>query len=669
MNVPIPDCPSWLQELTRYLYLKNLLFLHGNILDHFAFPLRNGDNGTVYWTESTRLTELLHRFLTGAGYEVTGFYDPVDGLSFPDETMRKCYARLRSGKQVDDRVPLGKDSAARPAATPPEQKTISDAMKQESGPQKIISTLEGITKSLENASIPCAFVFNLASRLISSPDQLQSDERDIFTRLLKASLTARVDIMQGGTLLNNIIILICDKLSDLPAFTYLNNPRARSIFIPKPDTKERTRFITRQYRAFHQENNANPREPTPEFKAQFAALTEGMTYYELKSLVSLSCRETIPVSTIRGLCERYKFGVTESEWNKIDRVLLDSAEAKIRSRIKGQDTAVAAVLDIIKRAKIGLAAGTSRKSNRPRGILFFAGPTGVGKTELAKALADLLFQQEERLIRFDMSEYSAPHADQKLLGAPPGYVGYEEGGQLTNAVRENPFSILLFDEIEKAHGSIFDKFLQILDDGRLTDGRGNTVYFSECIIIFTSNLGTAAGTNTLAMKQETKPTSQMPPMENMQYAQLKNQILQAIRDHFNLQLGRPEILNRFGENFVVFDFIRPPLDEEILDLQLTQLIEAAKEHHLNLKIDGPVRQKLVELARQNLHQGGRGIRNILDAALVNPLNRILFDQGIDYGCVHLLDLHDYGPDTPIRFVLNISANKADEDSCAGVVLE
>jgi ATP-dependent Clp protease ATP-binding subunit ClpA len=131
----------------------------------------------------------------------------------------------------------------------------------------------------------------------------------------------------------------------------------------------------------------------------------------------------------------------------------------------------------------------SRYSNRPKGVLFFAGPTGVGKTELAKTITEFIFGSEHNYIRFDMSEFSQEHADQRLVGAPPGYVGYEVGGELTNAIRQRPFSVVLFDEIEKAHPKILDIFLQILDDGRLTSGRGETAYFSESLIIFTSNLG------------------------------------------------------------------------------------------------------------------------------------------------------------------------------------
>ena len=157
--------------------------------------------------------------------------------------------------------------------------------------------------------------------------------------------------------------------------------------------------------------------------------------------------------------------------------------------VLGQDRAVASVVDIILRATTGLSGIQHSSRTIPRGVMLFAGPTGVGKTELAKTMAREIFGSEEAMIRFDMSEYSQSHSDQRLLGAPPGYVGYDAGGELTNAIKSKPFSILLFDEIEKANPNILDKFLQILDDGRMTDSRGETVYFTECLIVFTSNIG------------------------------------------------------------------------------------------------------------------------------------------------------------------------------------
>ena len=167
----------------------------------------------------------------------------------------------------------------------------------------------------------------------------------------------------------------------------------------------------------------------------------------------------------------------ENPWDTLDPTEIKTALDDFRQRVKGQDFALVKTLDVVKRAVTGMAGLQSSSHAKPKGILFFAGPTGTGKTETAKTLAEKLFGDESCCIRFDMSEYSQSHSDQKLLGAPPGYVGYEAGGQLTNAIKENPFSILLFDEIEKAHPSIFDKFLQILEDGRMTDGQGNTVYF------------------------------------------------------------------------------------------------------------------------------------------------------------------------------------------------
>src|SRR4051794_39278696 len=211
---------------------------------------------------------------------------------------------------------------------------------------------------------------------------------------------------------------------------------------------------------------------------------------------------------------------------------------------QGQDHAVVHVLDIIKRAVTGV--GANRRGGRPRGVAFLAGPTGVGKTELAKTVTSLLFNDESSYIRFDMSEFSAEHADQRLIGAPPGYVGYDAGGELTNAIREKPFSVVLFDEVEKAHPLILDKFLQVLDDGVLTSGRGERVYFSEALIVFTSNLGihrTDASGDKIANVTPEQP-----------FEEVRRKVRAEIKTHFKMVLNRPELLNRIGENIIVFDF-------------------------------------------------------------------------------------------------------------------
>ena len=582
------ESPRWLRELARFLPLKNLLFIYGNVLDMVSFSVGDADD-EVFWTEDI-LPRFLERYLKGLGYEIVGFFDPVDGLAFSERDMEKRFRDL---------------SPEPPVSVPGRQSN------------EVATAVAGIRRAMSNRDVPSAFVFNLASRLIDSPGRVTREERGLMTILLKASLESADVMTPSGTFLKNLIILICDKQNDLPAYLFVNNPRARSIMVDKPDSSERSRFIDRNYMAFY---GGTEGQPTDGLKGRFSALTEGLTNYELLSLVQLSRQEQIPVRNVEKLCQRYKYGVAESEWDKLGKNRLAGAEDLICSRIKGQDGAVARVLDIIKRARLGLAAGSKGASSRPRGVLFFAGPTGVGKTEMAKSLAELLFGREDRCIRFDMSEYSTQASDQRLLGSPPGYVGYEEGGQLTNALKEKPFSILLFDEIEKAHSSIFDKFLQILDDGRLTDGKGETIYFSETIIIFTSNLGTVS-------RREMPGERRSLVDPTMPFDEMRTVILQAIREHFNFELGRPEILNRFGDNFVVFDFIKPPVAELILDMLISRLVEATRSKWgLTMELSPEVRSCLVDMSCKELHHGGRGVRNVVDSALVNPLTRFLFDH-------------------------------------------
>ena len=320
----------------------------------------------------------------------------------------------------------------------------------------------------------------------------------------------------------------------------------------------------------------------------------------------------------------YRYGIRENPWDSLNSEVLRNAEETFQKRVKGQNHAVMKTLDVVKRAVTGMSGLQSSSHAKPKGILFFAGPTGTGKTETAKTLAELLFGDESCCIRFDMSEYSQSHSDQKLLGAPPGYVGYEAGGQLTNAVKNNPFSILLFDEIEKAHPSIFDKFLQILEDGRMTDGQGNTVYFSECIIIFTSNLG--------IYTRNEFGTREANVTYDMDYPEVQNRVRRAIEDYFKLELGRPEILNRIGENIVVFDFIRPEIAELILDSQIERIKKSlSSEKRIELVISEKARNVLVSKAIDNLGNGGRGIGNIVESLLIDPLSRYMFDENIKGG--------------------------------------
>lgn len=273
---------------------------------------------------------------------------------------------------------------------------------------------------------------------------------------------------------------------------------------------------------------------------------------------------------------------------------------------------------------MGLSGIQGGASSRPKGVMFLAGPTGTGKTELAKTIAEFIFGDESFVTRFDMSEYQQPHSDQKLLGAPPGYIGYSDGGQLTNAVKANPFCVLLFDEIDKAHPSILDKFLQILEDGRITDSAGETVYFTEALIIFTSNLG-VVGTDSESGKHFQTITP------DMSFEQVEKELLSTIKDYFKYTIQRPELLNRIGDNFIVFDFIREDIAQDILDIKINKIIEnLEREKDIILTIDAGFRRFLLDKAKENLENGGRGIGNVVETVLINPLSNIIIRE-IDKG--------------------------------------
>jgi len=276
----------------------------------------------------------------------------------------------------------------------------------------------------------------------------------------------------------------------------------------------------------------------------------------------------------------------ESEMEKLVHM-----EERLHERVVGQDEAVTAVANAIRRARAGL-----QDPNRPLGSFIFLGPTGVGKTELAKALAEFLFDDERAMVRIDMSEYQERHTVSRLIGAPPGYVGYEEGGQLTEAVRRRPYSVVLFDEIEKAHPEVFNVLLQVLDDGRLTDGQGRTVDFRNTVIIMTSNLGSS-------YIIEAGPNGQ---------ERMRERVMEAVRAHF-----RPEFLNRIDEIIIFHPLTREQL-AEIVDIQLRQVRQRLQERHITLQLTSRAKEWLAEHGYDPVF-GARPLKRVIQRALLDPL--------------------------------------------------
>jgi len=341
-------------------------------------------------------------------------------------------------------------------------------------------------------------------------------------------------------------------------------------------------------------------------------------------VAQLARRQGIGLLAVEDAVRCYKVGALDNPWRKdYLRDKIRQARSTLEDRVKGQHQATTKAVDILMRSVMGLTGAQARSGGgRPRGVLFFAGPTGVGKTELAKTLTQLIFGDERAYIRFDMSEFAEEHAGARLLGAPPGYIGFDAGGELTDAVRERPFSLILFDEIEKAHPRILDKFLQILEDGRLTDGRGDTAYFSEAIIVFTSNLGIYVEDSQGQRVQNVRPGDP--------YEVVEARVREAIGDHFKYRLSRPEILNRIGDNIVVFNFITPEVAGQIFSGMLANVARRLREeHHLELVLPRLVLEKLMSLCTRDLSNGGRGIGNALESVFINPLARALFETELE----------------------------------------
>ncbi len=278
-------------------------------------------------------------------------------------------------------------------------------------------------------------------------------------------------------------------------------------------------------------------------------------------------------------------------------------EERLQKRVIGQERAISAVTNAIRRARAGL-----QDPNRPLGSFLFLGPTGVGKTELAKALAEFLFDDEKAIVRMDMSEYMEKHTVSRLIGAPPGYVGYEEGGQLTEAIRRRPFSVILLDEIEKAHYDVFNVLLQILDDGRLTDGQGHTVDFKNTIIIMTSNIGA----RDIIKAAPLGFTPHDDSSETLPYDEMKKIVLDKLKKTF-----RPEFLNRIDE-VVIFNSLGKEEIREIVRLQLGMLQDRLDEKKITLVLSDEAINYLAEKGFDSVY-GARPIKRTVQRLVENPL--------------------------------------------------
>lgn len=615
--------PKWQRELKSFLGIKNGLILEGNVYDEFPRFVYEAEEASFLDTD-----DLDQAILSLVEFEETEvfFFDPVAGFYCYVNTIeeqRKCLMPLFDGYKVCE---IRKNHDCTACFMPSEKEKDG---KSSAETEKYIWVSEIIRRAMIDKSAftekdNIVFVLNFASRL-DACNLREAESNTMFLNLMAATTA-----VQTSQVCCNSLIWVVDKYNDIPAWVYLKNPNVRTISICVPDRNTRRLYLENLYGELSMYQILSKEEYEP--GKQFVAETEGLQLQEIRQILRLAYKKDINPENINLAFRLYKYGVLDDPWENLENDILVHISSKLEERVKGQDEAIEKVKTVVTRAVKGLSGlQHSGNSHKPKGILFFAGPTGVGKTETAKALAESIFGDENACIRFDMSEYRMEQSDQKLFGAPPGYVGYEGGGQLTNAVKNRPFSVILFDEIEKASPTILDKFLQILEDGRMTDNQGNTVYFGETIIIFTSNIGltkeVSDGANLFRTTPHRAPTITIQnPMEEDTPEfrdKVTNLLTEGVKAYFN-DNGRPELLNRLGDdNIVVFQFINKHDAETICDYKLGKICKTIKNEKNTDILTEDILEYLHEKAVLAREHGGRGIGNMLEREFLNPLGAFI----------------------------------------------
>jgi len=557
----------------------------------------DGNVGDVYLDEKNNivtLREYLEQMFKDMDYKDIVYWDRVEGATGAIDKLT-----------VTDDVEVSGDSYELEDDEPQQTQGL---FKQ---PAEIFNI---VYKNVINKNNKVAFILNWSEYLFGV-NELSEEERQNTTLLGKALKDRPIDYLSPNYN-ESVVVIILNKLSGFPISFYQGNPEVEIVKLQNPDRPERQKMLEKIEYSFDLRLPSGTSSILDKANAHYIDMLEDFTNREIIQLSKLSRKES--KMTFDKLFYLFKYGEKDNPWEKLDYNRVKNIKKELQERVVGQEEAIEKIETTVVKAYMGLT-GLHKTSSRsmPKGVFFFVGPTGVGKTELSKALAKFLFGDEQACIRFDMSEYAQENSDQKLIGAPPGYVGYEEGGQLTNAIREHPFSVVLFDEIEKAakpNPRILDIFLQILEDGRLTDSKGDTVYFSDTIIVFTSNLG--ANEVQASSDKET----------------VAKEFIRIVKNYFDNELKRPELLGRIGYNNIVpFNFI---MDREfqykIAKSKLKPIIKGIEEKY-NLYLEFEKEMEVIDyiLKTVDIMKGGRDILNSINDRLLDPLAMFLFDNKED----------------------------------------
>lgn len=616
--VSVPPVSGWLRELHRELRRGRHVILHGAVEDRVRF-------GPDY----VDLRRALTRFLPLAGIELIVCYDPVDGLTFPDGKSAERFHDLRreagtvEGRRADSlpshpEAPPGPERSERAQRLADVEATMARVPAGQRPPRVVRpeDALPAVRVVLSNPAIRTAAVIDLLD-LVLDPSLHSREERAIYAQLrvlMRETAMQPVQASVPQAAARNPVVLVVGKLDRVPSWIYDDeNPLVAAVEVKGPSTVERRDFFLRNAAGFHEGAGLTADSLAPLADA-LANLTDGMTNWELEAVRRSSHVYQVGPAQPRELIHLHSHGPRHDPWAALK---FDSERARsfLTSRVVGQDAAIDTVVAVLNAAHVGIDfEGEGSLATRPRGVFLLVGPTGTGKTELAKALAELIFDDQGAVVRIDMSEYSQEHAVEKLGGSPPGFVGHDQGGVLTNALLDNPFRVLLFDEIDKAHPRVLDRFLQILDDGRLTDGLGRTAFFNESLLVFTSNEGSAG----LHALMQDASTEALPHFD-----QIRSHYDAAVRRKLAIELDRPELLGRLGDGILVFDVLRPEMMGAITSKFLAQLAASTvSRHRVTVEFDeaGIASAVGMIISREGtISSGGRQIRTEVDRYVRRPL--------------------------------------------------
>lgn len=560
----------------------------------------DGNVGDVYLDDKNKivtLREFLEAMFKDMDYQDIVYWDRVEGATGAIDKLT-----LTDEVEVEgDAYDLGDEEEETPKA---QQGLFKN-------PAEILNV---VYKNVIDKKKKVAFIINWSEYLFSA-NGLSEDERQNITLLGKALKDRKIDYLSSDCN-ESVVVIILNKASGLPLSFYQGNPEVEIVTLQKPDREERKQMVQKIEDSFEVRLKSGTSSLLDNENIDCIDMMEDFTNREIIQLSRMSRKED--KMSFDKLFYLFKYGEKENPWEKLEQARVKNIKKELAERVVGQDEAIEKIEKTVVKAYMGLT-GLHKTSSRsmPKGVFFFVGPTGVGKTELSKALAKFLFGDEQACIRFDMSEYAQENSDQKLIGAAPGYVGYEEGGQLTNAIKEHPFSVVLFDEIEKAakpNPRILDIFLQILEDGRLTDSKGETVYFSDTIIVFTSNLG-ANQVQASADKEG-----------------VAKEFIRIVKEYFDQELKRPELLGRIGYNNIVpFNFIQDKeFQYKICKSKLKPVIRGIEEKYkLDLEFEKEMDAINYILSAVDSAKGGRDILNAINDRLLDPLAMFLFENKDD----------------------------------------